>query len=301
MNSRAFWAYLQERFPPVNMALFAILFLTVYAVARATQPAAAALAGFGPREALGIVAVISFFFRLRVFDEIKDYAADAVNFPERVLQSGRVTLGQLQRLAWAGLLLEAAWSGWMGGATLLAWGLAVGYSLVMRYEFFAPAWLRARLVLYALTHLLIMPLLIGWVWAAYAAAPRFTPPLLLLGLLSLLGGLAFEIARKIKPAPDERPGVDSYSRTLGYGGAMAAVLLVLLAGSAVQGYLLQLLQARAWPFGLMGGLFVATAAAYGLSWRRPAARPLKVAELLVSLFMLTSYVAIIVEIARRLS
>lgn len=299
MNIRALWAYLQERFPPVNMALFAILFLTVYAVARATQPAATALAGFGLREALGIGAVISFFFRLRVFDEIKDYATDAVNFPERVLQSGRVRLGQLQGLAWAGLALEIGWSGWLGGPVLLAWLLAVGYSLVMRYEFFAPRWLRARLVLYALTHLLIMPLIIGWVWAAYAAAPLLTRPLMLLGLLSLLGGLAFEIARKIKPAPDERPGVDSYSRTLGYGGAIAAVLLVLLAGSAVQAVLLRLLAARAWPFALMAGLFAATVAAYALSWRRPAARPLKVAELLVSLFMLTSYVAIIVEIAAR--
>ncbi|RTQ47876.1 hypothetical protein EJV47_18325 [Hymenobacter gummosus] len=296
MNLRALWAYLQERFPPVNMALFAILFLTVYAVARATQPSAAA-ASFGPNEAVGILAVISFFFRLRVFDEIKDYAADAVNFPQRVLQSGRVTLGQLQRLAWAGLLLELGWSGWQGGATLLAWGLALGYSLVMRYEFFAPQWLRARLVLYALTHLLIMPLIIGWVWSAYAARPLLTLPLLLLGLLSLLGGLAFEIARKIKPAAEERPGVDSYSRTLGYGGAIVAVLLVLLAGTAVQGYLLRLLAARPWPFGLMAALFAATLLAYALSWRRPQAKTLKVAELLVSLFMLTSYVAIIVEIA----
>lgn len=295
---RALWAYLQERFPLVNMALFAILFLTVYAVARATQPAPAALA-FGGREVVGILACISFFFRLRVFDEIKDYASDAVHFPHRVLQSGRVTLGQLQGLAAAGLLVEIGWSVWLGLPTLLAWGLALGYSLVMRYEFFAPRWLRARLVLYALTHLLIMPLLIGWVWSAYAARPLLTLPLLLLGLLSLLGGLAFEIARKIKPAADERAGVDSYSRTLGYGGAIVAVLLVLLAGTVVQAYLLRLLQARAWPFGLMAALFAATLLAYGLSWRRPAAKPLKVAELLVSLFMLTSYVAIIVEIASR--
>jgi hypothetical protein len=299
MNSRALWAYLQERFPPVNMALFAILFATVYAVARATQPGPAA-AVFGLGEVVGSGAVISFFFRLRVFDEIKDYAADAVNFPQRVLQSGRVTLGQLQHLAWYGLGLELTWSTWQGWPTLLAWTLAVGYSLVMRYEFFAPQWLRARLVLYALTHLLIMPLIIGWIWTAYAASPLFTRPLLLLVLLSLLGGLAFEIARKIKPAADERPGVDSYSRSLGYGGAIGAVLLVLLAGTVVQGYLLQLLQARLWPFGLMAALFAATLMVYALSWRRPQARTLKVAELLVSLFMLTSYVAIIVEIAARI-
>jgi 4-hydroxybenzoate polyprenyltransferase len=291
MNLRDFSAYLRERFPPVNMALFAILFLTVYAVARATQPAASAT-DFGGREVLGIVATISFFFRLRVFDEIKDYASDVEHFPHRVLQSGRVTLGQLQRVAWVGLALEAVWSIWMGWPTLLAWALVVGYSLLMRYEFFVPGWLRPRLVLYAFTHLLIMPLIIGWVWSAYAAEPLLSRPLLLLALLSLLGGLSFEVARKIKPAEAEREGVDSYSRSLGYAGAIVAVLLVLLAGVAVQTYLLRLLHTRYWPFWLMGGLYAVTLLVYLRSLTHPATKILKLAELLVSLFMLTSYVVV---------
>ncbi|UYZ59481.1 UbiA prenyltransferase family protein [Hymenobacter latericus] len=298
MNWRHFPAYLHERFPLVNMALFAILFLTVLAVAQATQPAKPA--GFGPQEAVGILATISFFFRLRVFDEIKDYASDLAHFPHRVLQSGRVSLGQLKRVAWAGLVLEAAWSAWVGWGTLLAWALVVGYSLLMRYEFGVREWLRARLVLYAFTHLLIMPLIIGWVWSAYAARPLLSVPLLLLALLSLLGGLSFEIARKIKTPEAERAGVDSYSRTLGYAGAIVAVLVVLLAGVLVQGYLLNLLATRLWPFALMGVLYLVTVGTYLGSLAKPRTKTLKVAELLVSLFMLTSYVSIIVEIAGRL-
>ncbi|MFD2784510.1 UbiA prenyltransferase family protein [Hymenobacter rubripertinctus] len=297
MRLKNLLAYLHERFPVVNMALFAILFLTVYAVARATQPAAALAVGW--REALGMGATISFFFRLRVFDEIKDYAADTEHFPQRVLQTGRVTLGQLRVLAGAGLGLEALWSGLMGGTVLLAWGLAVGYSLLMRYEFFRPAWLRPRLVLYAGLHLLIMPLIIGWLWSAYAAPPLLTRPLVLLALLALLGGLAFEIARKIKLPAAERPGVDSYSRTLGYGGAVAAVLAVLLAGVGVQSYLLRLLHTSAWPFWLLGGLYAATLLAYLRSLTHPGPKILKVAELLVSLFMLTSYLALLVEVGRQ--
>ncbi|MBG8555644.1 UbiA prenyltransferase family protein [Hymenobacter guriensis] len=299
MNLPAFGAYMRQRFPPVNMALFAILFGTVYSVAAALQAGPAAQRAWGWPDWLGVTATISFFFRLRVFDEIKDYATDLEHHPERVLQQGRVTLGQLQAVAAVGTLLEVAWSVSMGWRAVLGWALAVGYSLLMRYEFFVPNYLRPRLVLYALTHILVMPLLIGWLWAAYAAPPLLAPPLGLLALLSVFGGLAFEIARKIRVPANERPGLDSYSRALGYGGAVAAVLVVLLAGVLTQGVLLQRLEARAWPFWLVAALYAATAAAYGWSLRRPSARTLKLAELLTSLFMLSSYVSIIAEIARR--
>ena len=293
---RALAAYSQERFPLVNMGLFAIVFLTVYAVVHTAVPVGQNT--FGAREAVGILATVSFFFRLRVFDEIKDYASDLQYFPQRVLQSGRVTLGQLRRLAWAGVVLEAGWSAWLGSPVLAVWALAVAYSLLMRYEFFVPAWLRARLVLYAFSHLLIMPLVIFWLWTAYAG-PRFMPALALLALLSLLGGLAFEIARKIKAPEAERPGVDSYSRTLGLRGAIAAALLVLLAGVVVQATLLRQLQARPWPLVLLGGLYLLAAGTYAFCLRRPRAHPLKAAERLVSLELLVSYLSIVLELGLR--
>ena len=80
VNINALTAYLNERFPPINMALFAVLFGTVYSVAGYFWPAFNPL-GFGWREGLGMVAVISFFFRLRVFDEIKDYDLDVGQSP----------------------------------------------------------------------------------------------------------------------------------------------------------------------------------------------------------------------------
>ena len=103
MSLKNLAAYLQERFPFVNMALFAILFATVFTVAgRASAGSAGPLPPFGPGEVVGMLAAISFFFRLRVFDEIKDYASDAVLYPQRVLQSGRVSLQQLQVLCGRG-------------------------------------------------------------------------------------------------------------------------------------------------------------------------------------------------------
>jgi 4-hydroxybenzoate polyprenyltransferase len=85
--------------------------------------------------ALGALATVSFFFRLRVFDEEKDFALDALHHPQRVLQTGRVTLPQLRTLAWAGAALEAGWSAAHGPHTFLLWGMALAYSLLMRAEF----------------------------------------------------------------------------------------------------------------------------------------------------------------------
>ena len=301
MTINGFWAYLRERFPVVNMALFAILFATVFGVAgRAVGGAGAFPPALGWVEIGGMAATISFFFRLRVFDEIKDFASDAVLHPARVLQSGRVTLGALRALAWAGAGLELAWSAHRGGPAVLGWGLLFGYSLLMRYEFGAPAWLRARLLLYAGTHMLIMPLVIGWLWLAYAPAAQFGPGGGgLLALLSLLGGFAFELARKIRTPAAERAGVDSYSRALGYGGAVAAVLLVLLASAGAQTWLLARLGAGAGAFGLLAALLLAIAAAYGVALWRPREKLLRAAEKLVSLALLGSYVAVIAS-ARHL-
>jgi len=290
--------YLQERFPFVNMTLFAILFATVFTVAgRATAGPEGSLPPFGPGEWLGMGAAVSFFFRLRVFDEIKDYASDAVLYPQRVLQSGRVSLRELQVLAWGGAALELAWSLYRGWPVALIWVLTLAYSLLMRYEFGVPAWLRARLLLYAVSHMLIMPLVISWLWLAYASALLFwSSGGVLLALLSLFGGFAFELARKIKTPANERNGVDSYSKRLGYSGAIGAVVLVLLGNAVVQARLFQQLETGAWPFFLLAGLLLLTVAAYGVALFRPRKKLVRGAELLVSLAMLVSYVAVIASL-----
>jgi hypothetical protein len=289
MRLRHLIAYVQERFPPVNMALFAIVFLTVWSVA--THEAWGTLTSFGWREAGGIGATISFFFRLRVFDEIKDYASDARHYPHRVLQSGRVTLRQLGTLAAIGAFLELAWSYRLGTPALVGWLLAVGYSLLMRYEFFAHGFLARRLALYAFTHLLIMPLVIAWLWRAYN--PVLSPRFALLGALSLLGGGAFELARKIHAPEAERAGIDSYSQALGYRPALTTVLVVLLVGVGVQRLLLDALAAGSGAFWVL--IVPALGAAFGYlrAWSTPSESVLRQNERLVSLFLLLSYLGVV--------
>ena len=293
MPLKNFVAYLQERFPPVNMLLFVILFFTVHSVSR-LSPGAAPLRGLAWG---GVVAVVSFFFRLRVFDEIKDYQLDALNHPQRVLQSGRVTLPQLMRVVLVGTAIELIWSVAMGTAAV-AWAAAVGYSLLMRYEFFVGEWLQKRLLLYAASHMLIMPLVIAWIWLTFN--PTLSIHAGLLAALSLLAGFAFEIARKIHAPAAERATVDSYSKAIGYRASVALVLLLLLAGAVVQGQLLLAVAARFWAFAVLGGSFLTTLVAYGIVLKNPREPTLRKAELGVSLFMLISYVTIITEATANL-
>ena len=296
MNGKHVAAYFGERFPPLNMMLFAILFFTVYSVARYFAPQ-----GGVPvyNLVLGVVATISFFYRLRVFDEIKDFRIDAVNHPGRVLQSGRVSIRQLAAIAFLLLPVEVIWSIAGGWQTLLCWGLAVAFSLLMRYEFFISRRLKKNLLLYSFTHMLIMPFIIVWIWSAYVHAFVYSLPLLLLCLLSVTGGYSFELARKIHAPEAERETVDSYSRSVGFTGSITGVCICLLAGIFTQFCLLDLMQARRWPHCLLAVLYIVTLCIYLSAINKKQEKGLRAAEKFVSLFMLISYVSLIIEVKLR--
>ena len=293
MNVKHLPAYFKERFPPLNMMLFAILFFTVYSTALFFNAQAhSSLLAIVP----GIIATISFFYRLRVFDEMKDFSIDAINHPNRVLQSGKVTLKQLIVISIVLLCAELAWTVLSGLQALLFWSIACAYSLLMRYEFFIGTFLKKYLVLYSLTHMLVMPWIIIWIWSAYVPQFTFSYPLLLLCLLSIFGGYSFELARKIHSPRAERELVDSYSKSLGLIGSVGSVGVCLLLGTITQFYLLDFIGARLWPYYLAGLLYTATLAVYFISIINQNEKQLRLAEVLVSLFMLISYVSIIIEI-----
>jgi len=293
MNLKNLLAYFNERFPLINMGLFAILFLTVSSVAHFFS---FSIQNYLSNIIWGIVAVISFFFRLRVFDEIKDYKIDMINHPNRVLQSGRVKLNQLMFVSFIMFIPEIAWTIFNGKTAILCWAVLLLYSLLMRYEFFVSKFLKTQLLLYAATHMLIMPLIILWVWAAFSPDNLFVKPYFLLASLSFLSGFCFEIARKTHAPNAEITTIDSYSQTIGFMNAIKLILLFLSLGVFVQFYLLNLINAVWWSFTLIALLFFSIAFIYFLSAKKFNEMFLRKAELLVSLFMLMSYLTIIITI-----
>lgn len=232
-----------------------------------------------------------YFFRLRCFDEIKDYEVDRRDNPDRPLARGLVTHRQLGGAIGAALVLELSLAAWLFGTTgLLIHGAAQAYSLLMFREFFIGGWLRPRLTIYAVTHTFSAALLgasLGMVHAQIAPREltgRFCGALFFNWCLFNL----FEFARKTWAPDEERPKVDSYSRRFGVPGA------VLLAGTqVVGGVLLTLLHPRSfavrWAIDLQAtiALLPLAAAACLVVWQ--TRRAASVYRAVVSIYLLLFY------------
>lgn len=216
--------YLAERFPLGPYSVLVALFF-----GSGLQVATALGATPGPWAWLGAPVVLLAFFHLRVFDEHKDHDVDAVTHPDRFLSRGVVDLALLARLAGAAVVAEALLSWLVGPRALLAWAAVFAFTLLMRVEFGLGAWLRPRVVWYALTHNPVVGLLGIYAWAC--AAGPFAPALVLYLALVSLASLAFEVGRKVRLPDQEQPGVQTYSAALGRPGAVR-----LLRGAGLLGF-----------------------------------------------------------------
>ena len=268
--------WLDERFPP---AVYTVLVLLFHGSA---VTVASTLGGGGRLAPAAAVVVWLFFLHLRIFDEHKDHAQDAVAYPDRLLSRGVVTLPELARLGAAAIAAQVLLSALLGLPALLAWGAAFLFSVAMRYEFGLGAWLKDHIVAYAVTH---NPVVAGLALFLHAASgARWEMAFLWYVGVASFGSLAFEIGRKVRRPEEEHPGVASYTTELGQGGARALLVgTYLLTWACLSGLLYALGLPDPWP-PLLGLLAVLPGAATALG-QQPAKR----VELGASLVLLVSF------------
>jgi 4-hydroxybenzoate polyprenyltransferase len=251
LSTRIF-AWMDERFPFKNALLFFILYLTSAVVARS------ALDGEIKVSLLDILACVvtwSLFLVIRIFDEHKDYALDVINHPQRVLQSGLITLKHLKVLGVVAVIAQLLFSlysdGFSFGGATISYLIMFTYLCLMGAEFFCGQWLEKRLTLYAFSHMLIMPLIVYWL--ANLAVPNvvLNESLIVMMLLAFISGFCFEITRKTKGIEEERDTVDSYSRIFGTKGSSYLVMLLVSMMLLSQGALLFALEVKGLVWFLM--------------------------------------------------
>jgi len=223
--------YLKERFPPQQFLLLAGLLAA--AVGACVQAPLHGRVASWPAVLAAALALLFFLFRLRLFDELKDYTHDSKYYPDRPLHRGLVTVAGLKRLIVLTLAAEVFIAARAGLAPLAFFGASLGYSLLMFKEFFAPEWLRGRFSLYILTHeLLAVPL---FFYAAALQGPGsglLADPVVWATALFLGCQLFFlEIARKMRPPAAENAARDTY--TAQYGVPGASLLLGVTAAAAL--------------------------------------------------------------------
>ena len=222
---RRFWQYQKERFPFFShgllIASFSFCGVALSATLRGWQPAP----NFGAFLAAFITAFL-FFLQLRICDEHKDADDDAEFRSYRPVPRGLISLSELSTIG--------AWAAWLQFVVVLAFCplllaplfLVWTYLWLMTKEFFVGSWLRKHPVLYAASHMLIIPLIDLFTtacdWLPVCTLEKFALQPGLIGFLvvSYCNGIVIEIGRKIRYREEEEPGVETYSVL--WGAARAA-------------------------------------------------------------------------------
>lgn len=234
MKMKSLLAWFNERFPAVNFLSGLIMYLMIAGVSQSIDfNQLNENWGF---HLFGAVVLTSMFLLLRVIDEHKDYKTDCLNHPERVLQSGRITLNDLKVVGFFCVILQVAYALWIDGGigmTLASYFLVLAWALLMAKEFFVGDWLKKNLLLYALSHMMIASISVVWMLAAMRASG---PHLKWLITLPFMAGMVYEIARKLRGSEEERKTVDSYSQILGH--RKAGALLLFFAVGALANFVL---------------------------------------------------------------
>lgn len=219
-------AYMRERFPLFGHVLLIISYYS------SNQFLAKVLTNpdepmqYTARSLLGALTLLFFFFHLRVFDEHKDFDEDSRFHPQRVLQRGVITLGDLRVLAVLCIVAELGLAATAGAGALTGLAIAFGFSLLMLKEFFAAEWLKRHFLVYATSHMLLMPLLSLMVFSFATGRMPWQAP----GIFWVYAFVGFfvtfnvEVSRKIRAPEDEIAGLDSYSKIFGTYGAAWLVL-----------------------------------------------------------------------------
>lgn len=286
------WAYQAERFPLVKhgvlIAAFGASATCLSALLRGGAPSVLAIV-------VAVLVLFGFFFQLRVADEHKDNEDDTKFRPERPVPRGLVTLAELRVVAigvgvtQVALTVALDWR--LLGPLLLVWA----WMAVMTKEFFVPAWLKKRPIIYVVSHMAIMPLIdlyataCDWLPAGVALHENFGLTLGAFLLLSLVNGSVIEIARKSWAPEMEREGVETYSRLWGAQRAGIVVMALLLAGLALSAFIN--VRSDAGVVVLVGLMLVTMFAAWtAIDYAgAPAARQVKQMETGTAVFVLGNY------------
>jgi 4-hydroxybenzoate polyprenyltransferase len=252
------------------------------------------------RSVLGAMTLLFFFFHLRVFDEHKDFDEDLRFHPQRVLQRGVITLRDLRVLAILCILAEFGLAMAAGTAALAGLVVAFVFSILMLKEFFAQDWLKKHFLVYATSHMLLMPLLSLMVYSfATGRMPWQAPPVFwLYAFVGFFVTFNVEVSRKIRAPEDEVPGLESYSKIFGTYGAAWIVLGLRIIDTTLVSIVGRAIGVSAWFYVAVIALLLVTLGTFIRFRRNTNARTAKAIERNAGLYLIAFDLILAVELVR---
>jgi 4-hydroxybenzoate polyprenyltransferase len=285
---RRLWAYLQERFPLGQQGLLIVSYYSsnqflAHVLLRPENPMHYSWSSLG-----GAAVLLCFFFHLRVFDEHKDFVTDSKHYPDRVLQRGLITLTHLKIMGGIAIGIELLLCALNGLPALLALSAALLFSILMLKEFFVGKWLEKHFILYAVSHMLVMPLLALMIFS-YASGAYFWQAPFYFKLYAWVGFFVtfnWEISRKIRAPEDEREGIETYSHIFGTYNAARIVLGIRVVDTAMVAFVGYHLSLPLWFYGALIGLFILCLFGYVRFRRQTTARNAQRLETYAGLYII---------------
>ncbi|BBM54531.1 hypothetical protein JMUB3936_0815 [Leptotrichia wadei] len=187
------------------------------------------------------IIIFMFFFQLRITDEFKDYEEDLKYRPYRPVQRGVISLKALRKIGIATVIIQIMLAHVIDPEIIYFMIFVWIYMFLMAKEFFIKKWLTKRILIYALSHVVIMV----FITLVIVEATQYIVPknifdvfilqwykhnidfaLIPLFALNYLNGIVLEIGRKTRRADEEEHGVQTYSKL--WGKKKAVVILSLL-------------------------------------------------------------------------
>ncbi len=223
-KQQAWWQFTKERFEPAShLSMIAVFIMAHILVVRASANLVATPLNF---IAL-IIGVVAFYFKLRLYDEVKDYKLDMIINRTRPLPRGLLKHIDMFRGMIVCITLEAVSFAIMGTASFVSMIIAILYSILMYKEFFMAKKIRPYLTTYALVHTIVTTLLSFAIFSFLTSLTILEviqiPSFLAFSLANWLLFNIFEFGRKTFATSEERANVDTYSSIFGRKGAVVLV------------------------------------------------------------------------------
>ncbi|MBD2185159.1 UbiA family prenyltransferase [Planktothrix sp. FACHB-1355] len=296
------WIYQRERFPIVAHGVLIAIFSSAaisYSVLLRGGTKILNLSTI----IVAFISVFLFFLQLRIADEFKDFDDDLRYRPYRPVPRGLVSLRELGWLGVATGIIQLSLAVWLTPTLALLLGLVWLYFGLMCKEFFVHNWLKAHLLAYMCSHIVIVPLINLYATACDWLVAQASPPADIFWFLvaSFFNGMVIEIGRKIRSPKDEEFGVETYSAVWGRKKAVFAWLGA-IALTAIASFISASQIDFATPVGcLLAILFIVAIAVAWLFLRQPITKWAKLIEKTSSLWTLLVYLSLgIVPLTLRL-
>jgi hypothetical protein len=215
--SRRFWRYQQERFGLIGQGGLAAVFGLAACFYGAVLDPRNGLTPNLSEAMVAMLVTVILFFQLLTLEEHRDYQSDLAHHPRRAVARGLVSLSELKALSGWGAALQALLLALLDPALLALLIAAWIWIALTAVDFFYPAELAHAPLLRLALRMGVAPwfALLGAGCGLFPQGGDFTPALATFMAMAFTNAMILELARHTLAAPEERIGVDSYSKLWG--------------------------------------------------------------------------------------